>query len=175
MDAKSGSSETTPGGAVDAAPTRRGVLAAALAAVLAGATGGLRGDVRVAAEEAGMILRPDEAWDTLVEDETEAEGKRKRDRHARVRFKRRAKICRGEPGQVDLTCTTRCRKGELMMSGGCLYAGPDREEEAMILVQHGPLNRQNRFGCQWTSFPDGPLTEAVRYQAVVVCRSPKRG
>ncbi len=164
-----------------AVASRRGLMATALAAVLGGATGGLRGDLRVAAEEAGMVLRGDEAWDILVGDgglgETEGRGKGKRNRyrHVRVRFKRRRKICRGVPGQVDLTCVTRCRKGELMMSGGCMYAGPDQDEEAMILVQGAPLNRQNRYGCQWTSIQEGGLTVQVRYQAIVVCRRPKRG
>ena len=156
------------------APSRRGFLAAALAAVLGGATGGLRGDLRVAAEEAG-VLREDEAWDVLVGDGGTSEGKRNRHRHVRVRFKRRRKVCSAGVGAEFLTCRVRCKKNELMMSGGCLYAGPDREEEAMILVQHGPLNRQSRYGCQWTSFPDAPLAVPVRYQAVVVCRRPKRG
>lgn len=158
-----------------AASSRRGLLAAALAAVLGGATGGLRGDLRVAAEEAGMVLRPDEAWEVLVGDGGTSEGTRDRHRHVRVRFKRRTKTCRGDVGDTFLTCGARCRKNELMMSGGCLYAGPDQSQEAMNLVQSGPLNRQTRYGCQWTSFPDAPLTVPVRYQAVVVCRSPKRG
>lgn len=172
MRAIVGGHDMMPGAlGVPPASSRRGVLAA-LAAALIGAVGGLRGDLRVAAEEAG-ILGPDEAWDTLVE--TGAEGKRKDKRKARVRFKRRTNTCRGDAGDFFLTCAVRCRKGELMMSGGCLFAESDREGEAMELVQHGPLNRQNRFGCQWTTRGDEPLTVPVRYQAVVVCRRPKRG
>ncbi len=175
MNAGAGTGEATSGTTeVPPASTRRGVLAA-VAALLAGSAGGLRGDVLVAAEEAGMVLRPDEAWDVLVEDGAESEGKHRRDRHARVRFKRRKKNCQAQTGDEFLDCTVRCRKKELMTSGGCFYAGPPGAEEVMTLVQHGPLNRQTRYGCQWTSFPGGGILAPATYQAVVVCRSPKRG
>lgn len=175
MGSMEGDGETMPGEAgTPPASSRRGVLAA-LGAALIGAAGGLRGDLLAAAEEAGIVLGPDEAWDVLVEGGAAAEGKRRRDRHARVRFKRRKKNCQAQTGDEFLECAVRCRPTELMMSGGCFYAGLPGEEEVMTLVQHGPLNRQGRYGCQWTSFPGGGILAPTTYQAVVVCRSPKRG